>query len=171
MALIVEDGSVVTGANTYANLATVDAYHAALGQDGTGAWDGTDEDKETAILRAMRYLENLNWVGSKTAQGNPLQWPRYETYDRSGYLYASDIVPQPVVNALCEAALVELTSPGALRASTSTSGQIKREKVDVIETEFFESFQSRTSYDAIEDELIGLVDGFGNGGSVSLTRV
>lgn len=166
--LVVEDGSVVTGANTYVSLADCDTYHDNLGQS---TWTGDDVDKTSAILRAMRYIENLNWNGYKTDQDNPLQWPRYETYDRSGYLYDSDVVPQPVVNALCEAALVELTDAGALRASTSTSGQIRSEKVDVIETEYFQSYQSRASYDAIEDELTGLVNGFGNGGSVSLTRV
>lgn len=165
--LIVEDGSVVTDANTYADIATVDTYHDNLGQTD---WTGTADEKTAAILRAMRYLENLDWTGSKTAQSNPLSWPRSETYDRDGRLYASNIVPQSVVNALCEAALVELSNPGALRPSSTTGGQIKRQKVDVIETEYFESFQSRQSFDAIDDELTGLVSG-GGGVSVGLVRV
>lgn len=167
MALVVEDGSVVTGANTYASIATVDAYHAALGQS---TWTGDDADKETAILRAMRYLENLSWNGVKTSQSNPLSWPRYDAYDRDGVEYASNIVPTAVVNALCEAALIELTDQGALRPTQTTTGQVKRQKVDVIETEYFESNYSRQTFDAINDELIGLVGGSG-GNSVKLVRV
>ena len=167
MALVVEDGSVVTGANTYASIDTVDAYHAALGQ---ATWTGDDADKETAILRAMRYVENLQWNGTKTAQANPLSWPRDDTYDRDGVEYASNMVPDAVVNALCEAALIELTDQGALRPTQATTGQVKRQKVDVIETEYFESNYSRQSFDAINGELIGLVGGSG-GNSVKLVRV
>ena len=165
--LIVEDGSVVAGANTYADISTVDAYHAALGQS---TWTGTDDDKIAAILRAMRYLENLSWAGEKTAQSNPLSWPRDHTYDRDGRVYDDDIVPTPVVNALCEAALAELVDQGVLRPSSTTSGQIKRQKVDVIETEYFESYQSSQSFDAIDDELTGLVSS-GGGVVVELVRV
>lgn len=164
--IIVEDGSVVESANSYVSVADADTYHTNLGQS---AWTGTDDEKSSAILRAMRYLENLNWTGWKTSHDNPLAWPRYQTFDRDGKLYDSDIVPQNVVNALCEAALVELVSAGALRPTTSTTGQVKRQKVDVIETEYFESYNSSQSFDAIDYELTGLVSGGGN--MVSLTRV
>lgn len=167
MALVLEDGSGVTGANTYALTATIDNYHSLLGNS---TWTGLEADKESANLRAMRYLESLDYNGVKDEESNPLEWPRQGAYDRNGFLIDNDVIPQGLINALCEAALVELTSPGGLRPSTSTQGQVKRQKVDVIETEYFEAFSQTVSYDTIDNELVGLIGG-GGGNSVKLTRV
>lgn len=164
--LVLEDGSGVAGANTYALTATIDAYHSNLGNSD---WTGTDDEKSTANLRAMRHLESLDYNGTKDEQTNPLEWPRSGAYDRNGFLIDNDVIPQGVINALCEAALIELTSPGALRPSTSTAGQVKRQKVDVIETEYFEAYSQTVSYDTITNELVGLVGG--SGSTVKLTRV
>lgn len=168
MTLIVEDGSGVTNANTYASVNTVDEYHAALGQD---TWTGTDAAKEAAILRAMRFIENQQYIGIKEDEYNPLEWPRWDAWDRNGYLIQNDVIPQNIINALCEAALVELVSPNALRATLVRGNAIKRQKVDVIETEYFNSASSRNAYDAITMELGGYTTGNFIGGGRSLSRV
>lgn len=164
MTLIVEDGSGVANANTYADLATVTAYHAARGNSG---WLASSEDAEPAILRAMDYVESLPWKGQKTAYANPLQWPRLNVVDRSGYTVPGDAVPQGVILALCAAALVELVTPGALAPALERGGMVKREKVDVIETEYMDGAPSSTTYPAIMAPLKGLV---GAGNVVELVR-
>lgn len=167
MTLIVEDGSGVTNANTYADIDTVDAYHAALGQS---TWTGTDAAKEASILRAMRFIENQQYIGIKEDDDNSLEWPRWDAWDRNGYLILNDVVPQNIVNALCESALVELVSPNALRTTLVRGNAIKRQKVDVIETEYFASAAGRTSYDAITMELGGYTTGNYLGGNRTLNR-
>lgn len=164
MTLIVETGAVVANANSYASVATVDAYHSARGNT---AWSGTDAVKEAAILRAMDFVEGLPWKGQKTAYTNPLQWPRLNVVDRSGFAVPADSVPQGVVYALCAAALVELVTPGALAPALARGGMVKSEKVDVIETTYMDGAPSSTTYPAIMAPLKGLV---GAGNVVELVR-
>lgn len=163
--LVVEDGSGVTGANTYAAAATVDTYHVNLGNS---AWTGTDDAKAAAILRGMRFLEAQPWKGFKEDADNALEWPRTGVVDRNGYEIDTDEIPQGVINALCEAALVELGSAGALRSSLARGGQVVREKVDVLETEYAAGAPAVTLYQTVLFELRGLVK---SANAVGLVRV
>lgn len=169
MTLTVEDGSRVTGANSYVSIADADAYHAARGNS---SWTGEDTAKEAAILRAMAWLESRPWKGRPYSGPvgftgyQALQWPRVDV-ELEGYAVPWDEIPQGVVNALCEAALVEIGSPGALAPELERGGQVRREKVDVIETEFFAGAPAVTVYAALNQHLRGLVRG---GGSVKLVR-
>lgn len=164
MTLIIEDGSGVVSANSYASATDVTAHHTARGNT---AWTGTDAAKEAAILRAMDYIEGMPWKGQKLAYANALEWPRMNVVDRSGYTIPTDAIPQGVILALCAAALVELVTPGALAPALERGGMVKREKVDVIETEFMDGAPSSTTYPAIMVPLKGLV---GAGNVVELVR-
>lgn len=141
MALIVETGQVVAGANCYVSLEDCTSYHQLRGNS---AWTGADTDKETAIVRAAQYLNGLNWQGYKTNFRNPLAWPRNEVVleggnylsypDYSDSYFPSNEVPQEVIDANCELALRALTSN--LNPDLDRGGMIIREKVDVLETEY-----------------------------------
>ena len=163
MALIVEDGTGVAGANTYASITTVDAYHLARGNT---SWTGTDAAKESAILRAMGYIEGLAWQGEPLngpvgASGyQPLQWPRYGVAPGGLSWPAGEIHPG-VINALCEAALVELSMSGALAPELERGGLVVSEKVDVIETVFASGAPAGTVYRAVSQHLRGLLRGGG----------
>ena len=54
MALIVEDGSGLSGANSYASTAQADTY---ASDRGLTAWTGDTATKEAALIRATDYLE------------------------------------------------------------------------------------------------------------------
>jgi hypothetical protein len=161
MALVVEDGSGVSGANTYAAVATVDAYHAArkapLGV--CAAWTtATTAQKEAAILTAMAFVEGLSWNGVKASSENALEWPRTYVVDRNGFDVASDAIPAAVVNAVCEAAIRELESPGTLLPDKSRDEGIKSVAVPgVVEVEWSDDAPTVTSLRAITTLLIGLV--------------
>ena len=67
MPLIVEDGTLLAGANSFASVADADAYHAARL---TAAW--TDElaevQKEAALIRASDWLNRkVMWNGRKAS--------------------------------------------------------------------------------------------------------
>lgn len=153
MALIVEDGSGVENANTYADIATVDAYHTAMGN---ADWSGEDAVKETAIRRAMRYLESLFFVGLKTAYDNALEWPRADAYTRDGMLIPDTTIPGALRDALAEAALVELASPNAL-APTKTTNGIKKKVVGPLQTEYFAGASTTPTYGTISSRLTPLL--------------
>lgn len=134
MALIIEDGTNVGGADAYASVADCSAwavlyYGAAL--------SGSNADKEAAIRRAVAYLDGLRWKGARThGRDQSLAWPRDGVTDCEGLSIASDEIPDEVIFAQHVLARVEFQSPGALSPSLNLGAVVKREKVDVIEVEY-----------------------------------
>lgn len=110
MALIIEDGTGKADAQAYADAATVTAYHTARAN---AAWTGTDAVKEAAILRAMTFLDSMNWHGYAANAGQALEWPRACMEDRDGNSIASNVIPAKIVHALAELALREIQSAGS----------------------------------------------------------
>ena len=156
MALVVETGSGVAGANTYADAAYVDAYCAGLGLADWAA--KTAEEKESAILRAMQYIESRPWKGHKAEELYPLEWPRSAVEDRNGYAVDEDEVPEKVKKALSEGAYREAESPRSLQKDLKGSLQTKRVKAGSLETEYFEgSEEAGDRLVLIESLLVGLV--------------
>lgn len=98
MALTVEDGTGVAGANSYASLATLRAYASARGV----TLPADDAALEAFALLGMDYLEGLRgrYQGAKTDPTQPLQWPRYPVVI-DGADFPSDAIPVELVNALC----------------------------------------------------------------------
>lgn len=86
MAIIVEDGSIVSGANSYVSEAELTAYATARGLTLTSG-------AEQLLISAMDWVEVQSFKGTKSTSGQPLQWPRESVYI-DGYLIASDEIPQ-----------------------------------------------------------------------------
>lgn len=143
--LTIEDGSIVANADSVVDIADVTTYAARYGS----TWNTSSSLlNEQAILRAMLYLESFEdeFKGERVSEAQELSWPRayVENFRGSGYL-ASDSIPKGIKNAVCEAAIIEMATPGTLLASSisaTASQTVKRlfQKVDVIEkeTEYFE---------------------------------
>lgn len=169
MALTIEDGSIVTGAESYATVAEADTYHT---NRGNAAWTGTDAVKEAALRKAASYLDGEyrnRWKGYRVAPlTQAMEWPRMNvTVDDGGYsltfndqLYlgpiclASDAIPPRLKDAQCELASRALA--GELAADTGA--KIKRETVDVITTEYFNGEDpGKVRYLAVEQLISDLL--------------
>lgn len=134
MALIVEDGTNVAGADAYDSVAGCSAW--AVKYFGH-ALTGSNDDKEAAIRRVVAYLDGLKWKGTRThGRGQSRAWPRDGVTDCEGLYIASDVIPPELIFAQHVLARVEFQSPGALSPSLNLGGVVKREKVDVIEVEY-----------------------------------
>lgn len=113
--LIVEDGTMPEGANTYVSLADVDAYLVSR-----GLWETTPDDagdsviakKEAAIIRAFDAMNTLNWAGDVPDWQRVTAWPRQNVPmpgvkpkpgEEPTFLPA-DMVPRAVVQAQMELA-------------------------------------------------------------------
>jgi protease II len=94
MALIVEDGSLVANANSYITLAEYKAWADARGL----TYSADDTTVEQQILRAMDYLERIEYIGNKANENQPLQWPRTEALIDGYYADATEI-PKEVKTA------------------------------------------------------------------------
>lgn len=134
-------------ADHYGTVPEADAYHLARGNT---EWAGTEAEKLAALVRASQYVDGLagqtssagcvyQWPGVKTGgREQRLAWPRQGATDSDGFPLDKEEVPAEVEDATYEAALRELVSPGSLLPDYDPlqSSIIKREKVDVLETEY-----------------------------------
>ncbi len=117
LTLIKEDGTGKTDANSYADVADGDAYHA--GHLYATAWTAaTTEKKTAALVMASRVIDaEYQFGGVKTLDSQALLWPRYRCLDpdrdpmvRVGRLtiwenwLPENLVPKNVVAATCELA-------------------------------------------------------------------
>lgn len=164
MALIVEDGSCPVGANTYADVATADAY---LAPRKTKKWPQSDDDqagKEAALIKAADTLNGLDWHGTRMpwpggTGGRVMAWPRKGVIDSDGYPVATDAVPQAVADAACWLAGF-IYGGGDPQPVLERGGRIQSERVSSLATTFFEDAANRDVYTAVADLLKGLARGF-----------
>ncbi len=159
MALIVEDGSIVAGANTYVTVSGADDYFDLYVDSRWTATAATDAKKEAAIYKGMRYLEGLNWKGTTVSgmETQPLQWPRQDVKDRDDVAVSEDVVPDQVVWALCEAAVRSLHSDNQLQPDLYRGGKVSAERVSTISRAYQRNAPSGTTITVIEDILFGLL--------------
>jgi len=115
MALTVEDGTVVAGAESYITVAAADTY---FSNRGNAAWAAlTTAQKEEALRRATDYMIQAyrsRWKGFRKDGTQALDWPRSFVYlepfvhgivGTYPYLVADTIVPTEVKNVCAELAV------------------------------------------------------------------
>jgi len=149
MALVIEDGSVVTGANSYVTLAEFKAW--ADSRD--ISYNADDNVLEAQILRAMDYIERLYFIGNKANENQPLQWPRTEALIDGYYADATEI-PKEVKIAVYEATVVEAAGYSELEVQ---SRKTLRERVGDIEVQYADNSENRTITPALQYALNRIV--------------
>lgn len=75
MALLVETGLGVPGANSYVSVAELRAWATDRGL----ALSAVDSDVEALLVKAADYLELKSYIGTKSTDEQGLSWPRLET--------------------------------------------------------------------------------------------
>ena len=128
MAIVVENGTVVSGANSYVTEAELATYAADRGVTISGT-------ASVLLIQAMDYLESLNYIGIKYSEDQPLQWPRDEVYI-DGYYIERTTIPNELKNGQLAAALAIDAGNNPL---STVDRATKREKVDVIEVEYMDN--------------------------------
>lgn len=167
MSLIVEDGSQVPGAESYASVDDATAYFAGRGKGDT--WGDVD-DQESALRLATDYMEGAyrsRWVGYRVSTTQALSWPRVYVPipdAPSGYgAYRAyvpiNVVPAEVKNACIELALRASTAPLAPDLGRATH----REKVGPIEVEYEQGAAVAQQYRAVDLTLAMYLSGDGPG--------
>lgn len=130
--IIVEDGSIVSGANSYVSLATYEAYAEQRGW----ATAVDDEGDKANLVRAFDAI-NRNWTyrGEEVDLDNQVgAFPRYIVKNRWEYVTPADEVPQKVQDAQCELAYL---IQGGLDPFATLNGMVKSisAKAGPVETE------------------------------------
>lgn len=139
MALTIEDGTVVSGADSYITVAEYNTWADARFGSGRSTAPATDAAAEQLILRAMDYFETLNFQGEIYDDDQPLQWPRTSVViDRIPINYNE--IPKEVKNALYELSYAEEKSLGMLNV---WERKTIMEKVGPVEKRFSEGSATR----------------------------
>jgi len=98
-------------------------------------------DKASALQRGTNYVDAVygpRFTGTPTGGiDQELAWPRTGAIAYGSVAVDSALIPQKVINAAYEAAIIELGAPGSLGSVTKTDKMVKRQKVEGIEREFF----------------------------------
>jgi hypothetical protein len=150
MAIVVEDGTIVTGANSYVTEAELTAYATARAYTlvSTAA---------VLIIKAMDYIEGQSFIGIKSTEDQPLAWPRNYVYI-DGYAVDSDEIPQELKNA-------EMATALAIDAGNSPmaviSPQKEKAKVGPVEVTYKNGGVSNPIDPAVSNALKKLVLGGG----------
>jgi hypothetical protein len=160
--MIVEDGSIVDGADSYVSLSYANNYFASRGNTDWQAL--TDSDKEYALVNSTDYIETIYWgmfVGEPVLDTQILSFPRIADE------FASDSVPDRLMRAVCELAMKNAN--GIVLIEDSEQRVIK-EKVDVIETTY-SSYGDDTKRFNIVARLISPLLTSGSASSGEFTQV
>jgi len=100
MAITPEDGSVVSGANSYVSVSDSDSIADELLIDPSEWITLSQNQKEKYLKRATRELDlKNNWASDVKDTDQALGWPREEFEDAAGRTVKDDIVPQLVKEA------------------------------------------------------------------------
>jgi hypothetical protein len=132
MSLIIENGTIVPNANSIATAAEMKTYADLRGL----AIPSVESEQESLLILAMDYLKTLEkrMKGTRTDVDQTLPEPRQNVW-LFGQTVGANTIPIQYKNAQIEAAIAANT---VTLLTNDSIEDIKREKLDVLETEFFE---------------------------------
>lgn len=135
MALIIEDGSIVANAQSYASAADVRAFAILRGV----ALSADDAVVEAQIISAMDYIESKEpkMKGSRVESTQSLSWPRANAPIQCNDYYPDDQIPPQLKQALGHLVIAQFNGAVLMPVLDPNAARVKRKKVDVLETEYF----------------------------------
>lgn len=113
MAIIVEDGTLVTDANAYITVAFFRAWHAARGIAAAAVDTGAYGEAliEAAIVKATDYVDKrfgTKFVGDLRDRDQSLMWPRSDAWTNQGDYIQTTTIPKELKRGVVEYALIAL---------------------------------------------------------------
>ena len=146
--IVVEDGTIVAGANSYVSAADLSTYATDRGITiaGTAA---------VLLIQAMDYIEQLPFQGMKYTSGQALQWPRGGVYI-DGYYVDTETIPQLLIDAVCEVALAIDADNNPLDV---IERQVASESVGPISVTYVTGAYDQTYLTAVQNKLSKLLIG------------
>ncbi len=106
MTLIVEDGTIVAGAESYCTVAYATTYHSNRGNTAWAAL-ASDTVREQCLRKSTDYMMQVyraRWIGDRVDEDQVLDWPR-ESVEVDGFDILITTIPVEIKNACAELAL------------------------------------------------------------------
>lgn len=165
MAIVVEDGTGLSNADSYQSIVTIEAYFDAYGLDRT-KWDAlsTDAAKEIKLRQGTRDLDAMfivRWKGAKKEELQALDWPRAGVADEDGIAVDADSLPTALVQAHAEL-VHDITDGDDVLPDEDAGGNLLEETIRVEGAVTAQSRWAGTKrqgkrYQRIERMLAGLI--------------
>lgn len=143
--LVLEDGTGVTGANSYITAAEALAILDVKPTQLAAFTALTPTEQDNYLIWASDWLDDyMDWKGDKAVADSGLRWPRCGVFDRDGVMISLTTIPDQLKQAVAETAvwLIGNEAAGSGGESSNLPEGIKRVKADVVEVEFFEGGSS-----------------------------
>jgi len=161
MALVIEDGSGVTGANSYNSVQEIKDFAELRGE----LLPSTDSEIEMLAINAMDYMEQYRYQ----YQGSPVDPLQGLSFPRTGvsvddYAYLPTQIPVLLKKAHILASIQAYTAD----LNPNPTPSVKKEKVDVIEVEYMDTAMSSTGFPNIESLVYPLLRT--RGGLINVVR-
>lgn len=160
--IIVENGSLVSGANSYVTVAEFTQFCS----DRNITIVSTYGDESELLIQAMDYFEQQPFKGIKFIETQALQFPRSDFW-LDGYLTNSDAIPQLVKDAQITIAISIMQGNDPL---SSLDRSVKREVVDVLEIEYMDNAGPSVIIRSISNIMRKLVTSSSMGSNFSTIR-
>ena len=128
----VETGSGSPTANSYASVLNGDDYHEKhlYSTIWTAAETG---EKEESLMMATRLLDDyFAWEGTKTSDTQALDFPRFNVFDKDGFLFQSGTLPSALLDATCEFARSLLAADRTAETDDRGFSRIKAGPVEIV---------------------------------------
>ena len=123
MALVIEDGTGVVGANSYLTVAELRAYAEVRGL----TLPTVDSEVEILLVKATDYLELKSYIGDRASDDQGLSWPRTSVTDP--YWKYTDKIPSQL--KLAQSMLAIEVQNGELSPAVRPNEYIQT-KIDVL---------------------------------------
>jgi hypothetical protein len=151
---LVEDGTGLSGATSYASVAEANSY-LAQNIHVQPTWRSLATSQKEALLSwSSRYLDQrATWNGTKSVETSALRWPRTGVYDVDGNAIDSDVIPQALKSATIEMARYLIAQD---RSDDRDQDALKELQVDVIRLVFDETYRLPEVPNEIQFILRGL---------------
>lgn len=143
MTVIVTATPGSASANSYISVATGDDL--ANVYLGTLKWSSASTDnKGRALIMATRYLDELEWIGTRTTTTQALSWPRTDAACGE-WTFTSSEIPAPIKQACFDLAEALITTPTLLGGTGAGNAELipgipnaslRSASVDVISLQF-----------------------------------
>ena len=167
MALVVEDGTGLSTAESYISVADASTYHS---NRGNAAWAALASDtvREQYLRKATDYMTAMyrnSWQGYRVDDEQALDWPRYGCVV-DGFDIDSESVPTPIKNACAELAL----KASAAELNPDLTQGVLSEQVGSISVTYDKASPQFTRYKAIDAIISPYLLANGGGCSMGVIR-
>lgn len=143
--LVVEDGSIVMGANTYVDASVFNTHLSNRGL----SFNSTAGTVEQTLILAMDYIETRKYFGLRVSSDQSLSWPRADVWI-DNYPIPNNVIPDVLKKAQIE---VAIAIDSGNNPNSNLDRTTKREKVGDVEVEYSDSARDSVKLTAVDDLL------------------